>query len=985
MTSEAVPWADRARAWVRRHPYVTTIAALTVAVRIAMPYVLRPVLESQISAQLNGRVEIEDVDLALLRGLAVVEGVRIFADDVTAPTISFARLSANVRWIALPFQEAIVEEIHLVSPRILVVRGGDGEINLARLPADRDQAPVEESPAESAEEEEAGWPAGLTRLILEDAAITFRDQTLPDGSEIDFAIERLEVLRSSYGGSIYEEDGKLTFVARVAGAPVEIEAGFDPEILNGTSSGNFTVKGLNVGLGAPYAAQLLGWSDLRGTLDIDLDFAAREADTHSPRIGFDLRDFSITVEGEEQPAIAWDLLTLQIEAIDPEDVVANVSSVRLTNLVLRVRPADEQPLVLLSKMDPAPAEPEESEAADEQPGTKPMWKVSEVAIEGAHILIEAPEQTLDVGIDVHATGLSSEKDTTGKLEIATAIEGGTLEIAGDISVAPPRFDGGLKVNELSLPPVVAVVPQPAAKIIRAGVARSDLQVSFAMRESDDEAAPVDATISGEIGLSGLEIAGPDPEIFTFKWDDANVSIEEIDIRDGVPAGDGGKAPIRIASIELEKPSFLGARLSDGTIALPPEIAGEAAPHNVEGGEEPAAAEPKVADEQEMPAVELAKFRLTDGSVKLVDYAVQPHTEPGASKIRIALDGVRMPERRIDNLELFVRGVHGGIFKSKGKLAGESTDIAFTIDRYRLRPYDPYATAFLGYEIRSGMLSVDSKISLQGDEFDTQSKITVHRLGLKNAGAQDAFEEEIGMPMSLALALLKDPQGDIKLDLPVSGNSNETNVSIASIVFEQLRRVFVNALLSPLKLFGAIGGGDDTIASIGTARIGFVEGSDTISSDGRGQAEKLAGLLRERPQLAIQLNAVNSQSDILPLQEKVLLAQLSESPPGDLATIREYLENRSAGREAQLPFHLQPILDEMLSHRRPGVKDLQENSRRRIETIRNLMVVELQVRPEQIVTDGPTGSRLTGGPPAVEAHLDVVDEEEGEPDLESDLG
>jgi len=139
--SGARAWVDRGRSLVRRHPYLTALIFVIVAVRIALPYVLRPVLEDQISAFLNGRIEIENVDLSLLRGEAVVEGVRIVeTDNPDDSPVSFAKLLANVRWVALPLGEAVVEEIDLVSPRIHIVRERDGTVNLARLLAQGDES-----------------------------------------------------------------------------------------------------------------------------------------------------------------------------------------------------------------------------------------------------------------------------------------------------------------------------------------------------------------------------------------------------------------------------------------------------------------------------------------------------------------------------------------------------------------------------------------------------------------------------------------------------------------------------------------------------------------------------------------------------------------------------------------------------------------------------------------------------------------------------
>ncbi len=430
------------------------------------------------------------------------------------------------------------------------------------------------------------------------------------------------------------------------------------------------------------------------------------------------------------------------------------------------------------------------------------------------------------------------------------------------------------------------------------------------------------------------------------------------------------------------------RLEDGSIALPAELSGgaeaqegagdtdaatatgdtEAVAAAADGGDTGAAA----------PAVEVAKVRITDGSLRITDRAVRPEAKPGLKTFKVSLDGVRMPERKIDKLEFRGVGLRGGEIVATGKLAGEATDVVITIDKYRLVPYDPYAVTFSGYGIRRGMLSVESKISLKGDDFDTNTNVIVHQLGLKNTSAGTEFEDQIGVPVNLALALLKDVEGNITLDLPVSGNSQQTNVSIGSIIGQQLKRILVNALTSPLKMFGALGGGDE-VGDLSAAKITFAEGQQSLSKKGRKQTEKIAKLLRERPDLAIHLDVRNSIDDVRAMQTSVLLEELRgrEDLSGDIAAIRDYLQARADGVEAQLPYHLEPMLDDMLSRRRPPKAAIEALATSRIDVVRNVMTSELQVRPEQILVEEDISDGMVDGPAVVEAELGVVEEDEEE--------
>jgi hypothetical protein len=77
---------------------------LVVAVRAALPEVLRRVAVDQLNQLLLGQVRIGDVDLAILQGAVALEdvGLRAAGDDTDAPEmIAWRRLAVNVGWMSL--------------------------------------------------------------------------------------------------------------------------------------------------------------------------------------------------------------------------------------------------------------------------------------------------------------------------------------------------------------------------------------------------------------------------------------------------------------------------------------------------------------------------------------------------------------------------------------------------------------------------------------------------------------------------------------------------------------------------------------------------------------------------------------------------------------------------------------------------------------------------------------------------------------------
>ena len=66
-----------------------------------------------------------------------------------------------------------------------------------------------------------------------------------------------------------------------------------------------------------------------------------------------------------------------------------------------------------------------------------------------------------------------------------------------------------------------------------------------------------------------------------------------------------------------------------------------------------------------------------------------------------------------------------------------------------------------------------------------------------------------LPVKLALALLKNRQGDIDLDLPVTGDLDDPEFSIGGVVVKMFVNLIVGIVSSPFQVLGAlVGGGEE---------------------------------------------------------------------------------------------------------------------------------------------------------------------------------
>lgn len=173
---------------------------VALAVRAALPFAIELAAESVGTDLFGRRVEIEDVDLALLSGGLIVERVAVgplgragepppeFAEGEGHFTLS--RLTANLGWLGLLRGEIHLESVGLVEPGWLMLRDAEGRLVPVLLP--REEVAVEEVPEE---EPGSGPVVRLDLLAVTDLDARFVNLARPDRLPLHFELAELRVER----------------------------------------------------------------------------------------------------------------------------------------------------------------------------------------------------------------------------------------------------------------------------------------------------------------------------------------------------------------------------------------------------------------------------------------------------------------------------------------------------------------------------------------------------------------------------------------------------------------------------------------------------------------------------------------------------------------------------------------------------------------------------------------------------------------------
>jgi hypothetical protein len=367
---------------------------------------------------------------------------------------------------------------------------------------------------------------------------------------------------------------------------------------------------------------------------------------------------------------------------------------------------------------------------------------------------------------------------------------------------------------------------------------------------------------------------------------------------------------------------------------------------------------------ETPSLAVATLGLDAGSVRFEDHTVDPPYRGRLRDLDARAEGLRFPERVARSLKVTGASADGGRFELVGRLDGETGQATLTLNRLALAPFNPYATSAAGYRL-GGAASLKSSFRMRGERYDTKNRITLHELEVSSQDPGD-FEQRFGIPLDVALALLRDPGGDIALTVPVTVDEQGTRTGIGSIVAGALRQALVGALTSPLKLLGSVGSGvGGLLGGGGIQPIASEPGGAEPASDQAQRYEGLVRLLAERPELGLRLRGRTGEAD-RPLVAQRILAERIEAGEGlpeleDGAgffarrRIEGALEERAQGGEGELEPEDEALLERYVAAVQVPEERLAALARERAQAVRDAAVADFGVAPERLAIGEPAPS------------------------------
>jgi hypothetical protein len=237
------------------------------------------------------------------------------------------------------------------------------------------------------------------------------------------------------------------------------------------------------------------------------------------------------------------------------------------------------------------------------------------------------------------------------------------------------------------------------------------------------------------------------------------------------------------------------------------------------------------------------------SATFVDESIEPTVTTGIQALSGTIKGLSSKQLAKATVSLAGKVDRVAPLRIQGQINPLSeeafTNLKFIFQGVDLTAVSPYAGKYAGYPITKGKLSLDLTYQVSKKQLVGENKVLIDQFTF---GEGTDSPDATGLPVRLAVALLKDRRGLIDIDMPVRGDLSEPDFKYGRVVLNALVNVITKVATSPFAaLGGLVGGGGEDLQF-----IEFQAGSDAVESDGQRKIESIAKALQERPVLRIEV-------------------------------------------------------------------------------------------------------------------------------------
>ncbi len=276
-------------------------------------------------------------------------------------------------------------------------------------------------------------------------------------------------------------------------------------------------------------------------------------------------------------------------------------------------------------------------------------------------------------------------------------------------------------------------------------------------------------------------------------------------------------------------------------------------------------------------IQLNNFSLVDSAnIQFTDQSVSPIY---ARFIKVnALSAGPFDNQKPDQISVIkVTGISNNYtnfdisIDAKPFLAAQSYTVKGSLNQLDLESLSAYVKTALGYEIESGQLDLAMDIKLIGSQIDGNSHILLRGIELSSVDDYERKESsnQSYIPFNTALGMLKDGDGNVELDLPVSGDTSSPSFGFSGFITLLVKQATIAGAKEYLtmtfvpyaSLVKIVMAADKHLLKIEVSDLNYSPKEFEVTEDQNVFITTFTELLKDKKDLQIKMCGVSTAEDL----------------------------------------------------------------------------------------------------------------------------
>ncbi|MDX8340494.1 DUF748 domain-containing protein [Draconibacterium sp. IB214405] len=177
------------------------------------------------------------------------------------------------------------------------------------------------------------------------------------------------------------------------------------------------------------------------------------------------------------------------------------------------------------------------------------------------------------------------------------------------------------------------------------------------------------------------------------------------------------------------------------------------------------------------------------------------------------------------------------------------ELNYVLSDFQLPDINIYSKHYAGLPILFGDMYYRNKTTILNKQLNSENELVIRNveMGRKTGGLYD-------VPIKLALFILKDKNGDVNLDIPVTGDLSDPKTDVGKIVWNTFKGFMGKIVSSPFRALGNLLGADPKELE----EITMIYSDTTLTGKQRRSLDLLLDLEQQKPELLVEMQYMNDR-------------------------------------------------------------------------------------------------------------------------------